>query len=200
MKIYCCGSWKNRRLIKLTWIEKLQEMGHTITHDWTEMEDERLDTIGNPLRDIKYHEKCAIADINGVVDADLVLVIMDSPIKFYSYRGTWTEIGACLGANRIRKQMGLKQAPIILYNPWIDAKDINEMARHSRNVTNVFFWEPSITRVTTGNQVFREIAKYANDEGSLKRIREDDDKEPEDRTETRRSTRTRSKKRLKKKV
>ncbi len=94
------------------------------------------------------------------------------------------EIGTALGANKIRKKMGLKTSPIILYNPWIDAEDINDMAKHSRNVTNVFFWHPSITRVTTGNEVFRQITKYSNDPEGIKRLREDDDKDVEDRTET----------------
>lgn len=199
MKIYLASNWKDRRRIKLSWIEPLKEMGHTITHDWTVMEDERLDTIGNPLRDVTYHKDCAIADINGVIEADLLLVIMDSPIKFYSYRGTWTEIGTCLGANEIRKKMGLTPAPIILYNPWIDSNDINDMAKHSRNVTNVFFWHDTITRVTTGNQVFREIAKHAKDPNYLKRLREDDDKDEEDRTETK-TTRTRSKVKAKRRL
>ena len=126
------------------------------------MEDERLDKIGSPLRDIKYHENCAIADIQGVMDCELMLVIMDSPIKSYSYRGTWTEIGARIGANKARVQMGLEPVPIILYNPWIDATEINDMAKFSRNVTNVFFWHPMIDRVFSGNKVFQKIEEYAN--------------------------------------
>ncbi len=182
MKIYVASSWKCRRRIKAMWIDKLEEMGHEITHDWTIMEDERLDTIGNPLRDLNYHRKCAEADIQGVIDADLLLVIMDSPIKIYSYRGTFTEIGIRIGANRILKNEGKKQAPIILYNPWIDSDDINEMIKHSRTVSNVFFWSDDITRVMTGNAVFREIEKHCPSHNEMK---EDDDKELEDRTETR---------------
>ena len=52
---------------------------------------------------------------------------------------SWTEIGCRVGANRILKQNGQREAPIILYNPWIDADNINDMTKHSRNVTNVFF-------------------------------------------------------------
>lgn len=160
MKIYVASNWKDRHRIKLTWIDRLVKMGHEITHDWTEMEDERLDEIGHPLRDINYHRNCAHADIKGVIDADLLLVIMDSPIEFYSYRGTWTEIGCRIGANEILIKNGKPPAPIILYNPWIDSEDINEMEKHSRNVTNVFFWADCITRVATGNAIFREIKKY----------------------------------------
>jgi hypothetical protein len=180
MKIYIAASWKNRAHVKLAWTEPLKEMGHEITHDWTEMEDERLDTIGNPLRDLNYHKECAHADIQGVIDADLLLVIMDSPIKFYSYRGTWTEIGIRIGANRILKQKEEKQSPIILYNPWIDAEDINDMAKHSRNVTNVFFWADDITRIMTGNEVFRQIDKHAkilNPNEPIKELKEDNDKD-----------------------
>ena len=152
MKIYVASSWKDRHRIKETWINQLREFGHTITHDWTEMEDERLSTIGNPLRDKTYHAKCAHADVNGVKDADVLIAIMDSNVKYYSYRGTWCEIGVALGCG----------IPVILYNPWIDDDDINEMAKFSRNVTNVFFWHEDIIRVTTGNQVFRELKKLEN--------------------------------------
>lgn len=182
MKIYVAASWKDRRRIKLSWIEPLRQMGHEITHDWTEMEDERLDTIGNPLRDLNYHKTCAEADISGVIDAELMLVIMDSPIKFYSYRGTWTEIGVRIGANRILRSNSLDPVPIILYNPWIDSDDINDMAKHSRNVTNVFFWSDDITRVCTGNAVFREILKYSP---LTIELNEDDDKSTEDQTQYR---------------
>jgi hypothetical protein len=161
MKIYVAAAWRDRKRIRATWIDPLREDGHEITHDWTEMEDERLDEIGNPLRDINYHRECAHADINGVIDADLVLVIMDSPVKYYSYRGTFTEIGCRIGANKILKKMGGQESPIILYNPWIDSDDINDMMKHSRTVSNVFFWSSDITRVMTGNAVFREIDKHA---------------------------------------
>lgn len=180
MKIYIASSWKDRRRIKATWIDPLIDQGHEITHDWTEMEDDRLDTIGNPLRDINYHRECAHADIQGVVDAELLLVIMDSPIKFYSYRGCWTEIGVRIGTNRILKENGKREAPIILYNPWTDSDNINEMAKHSRNVTNVFFWADDITRVMTGNAVFREIEKHAkllHPDIPTKELKEDNDKD-----------------------
>ena len=158
MKIYVAGSWKNRKDIKLTWIEPLIKLGHEITHDWTEMEDERLDEIGHPLRDIDYHKMCAQSDVNGVINADVLIVVMDSAVKHYSYRGTWTEIGVAIG----KSLTSGKDMPIILYNPWIDDEDINEMAKYSRNVTNVFFWHDKITRVTTGNAVFRELKKLEN--------------------------------------
>lgn len=157
MKIYVAGSWKDRKRIKMTWIDRLQKMGHEITHDWTKMEDDRLDTIGHPLRDIEYHERCAIADLDGVKNADLLLAIMDSAIEFYSQRGTWTEIGAAL----------MKEIPIVLYNPWIDAEDINDMVKFTRSVSNVFFWHPNITRVTTGNEAFRKIEEFQEKSKSL---------------------------------
>ena len=179
MKIYVCSAWRDRKRIKATWIDPLKEQGHEITHDWTEMEDERLDEIGNPLRDINYHKECAHADIDGVVNAELVLVIMDSPVKYYSYRGTFTEIGCRIGANEILKTIGKQEVPIILYNPWTDADDINDMMKHSRTVSNVFYWHDSITRVMTGNAVFREIEKHAkilHPEVPIPELKEDNDK------------------------
>jgi nucleoside 2-deoxyribosyltransferase len=111
----------------------------------------KLNTIGNLLRDISYHKQRAHEDVEGVMNAEVLIVIMDSGVKYYSYRGTFTEIGIALG----------RGIPIILYNPWIDASDINDMAKYSRNVTNVFFWHDNITRVTTGNQVYRELEKLS---------------------------------------
>jgi hypothetical protein len=75
---------------------------------------------------------------------------MDSAVEYYSYRGTFTEIGAAL----------MKEIPIILYNPWIDDSDINEMLKYTRSVSNVFFWHPDITRVTTGNEAFRKLKEF----------------------------------------
>lgn len=151
MKIYCAGSWKNRKDIKLTWINRLKQFGHEITHDWTETENERINKDGDQIRDIEYHRNCAILDLNGVKEAELLLVVMDSAVEYYSYRGTFTEIGAAL----------MKGIPIVLYNPWTDSDDINEMLKYTRSVSNVFYWHPNITHVTTGNEAFRKVKEFS---------------------------------------
>jgi nucleoside 2-deoxyribosyltransferase len=69
-----------------------EELGCEITHDWTSYE----------LAYTDRHErsrKCALADIEGVVTADIVVALLTD--DDYAYRGTSSEIGAALAASRI---------------------------------------------------------------------------------------------------
>lgn len=157
LDIYVAGSWKDRENIHSTWIKNLKRKGHKITHDWTQSEKER-----ETKRDLEYHKNCARKDIEGVINCDLMVVIMDSSNSDYSYRGTWTEIGARIGANKILEECGKPTVPIILYNPFTNSDDLDEMAELTRNVTNVFYWHESLTRVTTGNEVFNLVKEFSN--------------------------------------
>lgn len=146
-KIYVAGSWKDRVQIRAEWMDKLEDMGHTITHDWTKSEEER-----GGCRDIEYHELCSAQDVQGVIDCDILLIVMDSTNSEYQYRGTFTELGVALGANKGRGQSG--QTHIILYNPYNSLNDIDEMAKHTRGVTNVFYWDKSIRKLSERSEVF----------------------------------------------
>lgn len=72
-KLYiACPSAEIDRAIKL--IESVKRLGYTITYDWTN------DVIryGSITNDRKQAHKSAIADIAGVKDADLVIVLLPS--------------------------------------------------------------------------------------------------------------------------
>ena len=92
-------------------------MGHTITHDWT--------TNETPSRTPEILGNFAKLDIDGVVNADCLIAIMDDPE--YMYRGTFTEIGAAIAIGK----------KIYVYCPNDNAKCL----------TNCFIYHPAIIRV-----------------------------------------------------
>lgn len=65
-------------------IELLEQCGHTITHNWTKKHN------------FESRAEEARADVNGVKNADALIVFMNDPN--YAYRGTWTEVGIALGS------------------------------------------------------------------------------------------------------
>lgn len=84
-RIYVAGKWAERERIHKI-IELLEKSGHTITHDWTQLE--------TGTRTLEFNQRCASFDLGGVNDADLVIADMTDPL--YRYQGTCTEIGAAL--------------------------------------------------------------------------------------------------------
>lgn len=113
MSIYIAGKWGDKEDIsqKMT---QLINMGYKITHDWTKNE--------SVTRDRSELAKFAVLDINGVLSADYMIVIMTD--TKYPYRGTFTEIGCAIGAGK----------KILIYCP-----DEESYCR-----TNCFFYHPSI--------------------------------------------------------
>lgn len=111
MRLYVAGQWSKRNEISAA-IEKLEAIGHTITHNWTKAQH---------FRD-KMDE--AIADVNGVLAAEAVIVFMDD--VNYPYRGSWTEIGVALG----------QKIPIYMITT----------AEFQKNQKNVFFHHPGISK------------------------------------------------------
>lgn len=86
MKIYVAAKFEEGPLAHET-MEKLKSMGHLITHDWTKENDSGLS--GAELA--KYRNKCAMADVNGVRDADLLFLI-----NHPNGKGMFTELGIAL--------------------------------------------------------------------------------------------------------
>ena len=146
MKIYVAGSFKDRTRIRLIWMDKLEQMGYTITHDWTLAEADRYDKDNKPVRDIPYHKKCAQDDVNGVLHADVVVGIFDNSCSITNYRGTNFELGLAIGA----------KIPVILYDPWYHPTDISKNVKIS---TNVFYWLPSIIHVNNAQDLLLELEK-----------------------------------------
>lgn len=97
MKVYVAGKWTEIEVIHRVQ-EKLQEQGHTITHDWTRVEGMKDQLTFTPEQELEYDTRCAILDVNGVKDADLLFVVMTD--KEYAYRGTFTEVGCGLGLSK----------------------------------------------------------------------------------------------------
>lgn len=114
MKFYLAGKYGDRELLKEK-IQEIKNLGYTPTWGWMEAE-----THSHEAGIMGYFAK---KDIDGVVDADFLIVVMDD--RDYAYRGTFTEIGAALALKK----------PVFLYCP------------HDRTYahTNCFFFHPGIT-------------------------------------------------------
>lgn len=104
LRLYVAGCWKEREAISKV-MRTLEGLGHTITHDWTKHEPTYTDFY-------EQNRSCALDDIRGVCQADIVIVLLTLPD--YAYRGTSSEIGAALAAREIR---GTDRAPSL----WIVA-------------------------------------------------------------------------------
>jgi nucleoside 2-deoxyribosyltransferase len=128
MKIYLAGKWSDKKENKDK-MNLLIDDGHTITHDWTNNEI--------TTRNHEELQKYAILDINGVMNADVLIAVMDDPE--YAYRGTFTEIGAALGNNK----------PVIIIS-----KCLNEMDIHHYASTNCFYHHSLIKYVSCFENVF----------------------------------------------
>lgn len=129
--IYIAGSWTNREDMKSV-IDKFTNLGYTITHDWTVVE---CDNIESRSEEQKIH--CAVSDINGVKNAVALVVIMDNPK--YAYRGTNCEIGCALGLD----------IPVYLYNP----------LKVSYATSNIFYWHKDIKKYDSLETLIQDLGK-----------------------------------------
>ena len=135
MSVYVAGKWGDSEKISKK-IRELEKLGISITLNWTKCKEENCnkeqqliadDTLYNepfdnkelnPVKHRKELQRDAEEEINAVRDANYIIAIMDDPE--YTYRGTFTEVGASLGLNKT----------VFIYNP-------NEQ---SRCMTNCFYW------------------------------------------------------------
>lgn len=85
MYVYVAGASGDREMLRKV-MDRLEAGGVTITHDWTTCEARDM-TIADAA-------ECARKDINGVVNADVLLAFLTR--DEYAYRGTRHEIGAML--------------------------------------------------------------------------------------------------------
>lgn len=97
MKIYVAGKVSDIERVNSVQ-ERLRSLGHTITMDWTKF-DVRMNSSNFTCDELsKFRGECGERDINGVINADLLLVLMFDPC--YAYRGTFCEIGCGLGLKK----------------------------------------------------------------------------------------------------
>jgi hypothetical protein len=128
MRIYIAGKFNEKQQIR-EHMNKLEELGHNITHDWTSFETTKT---GN-----EKMAESAVKDLHGVLNADCLVCIMTDPD--YAYRGTFSEIGAGLATNKI----------IIIINDDSDAYC----------TSNVFYHHPSIFHVKTWSEALLLLHK-----------------------------------------
>lgn len=126
MKFYLAGKWteKQQMLEHVNSIEKL----HTCTHKWM-------------LHEGETKSDCAFNDIQGVIEADFIVIMITDPK--YPYRGTFSELGAALASNHILK----RQKPIFIIDPFTD----------SYASTNCFYHHPDVKHLTDIKQLMSVI-------------------------------------------
>ena len=84
MRIYCAAKYEERERLVPEVYAKLREAGHVITHDWTGESDENI-----PPRELDaYHAACAADDIDGVMRADVLVLLPHERGK-----GLYVELG-----------------------------------------------------------------------------------------------------------
>jgi nucleoside 2-deoxyribosyltransferase len=88
-KIYVAGMWSDREYLQ-TKMNELKTLGYQITSNWPSFE--------NRLVNPDDFSECSAQDVQGVLDADTILVFMTDPK--YPYRGTCTEIGVAIGSGK----------------------------------------------------------------------------------------------------
>ena len=144
MKIYVAGKWGNSDEMRA--INAIQALlvahGHTITHDWTRVEGDKVtaDTMVSDARR-EFRARCATLDVDGVVAADALVVLMTDCT--YPYRGTFTEIGVALGLKKRILLIAPRELRI--------GEGVKPPALFA--ATNCFFEHPSIEHVDTVEDV-----------------------------------------------
>lgn len=125
MNVYLAGKWADRHGHLAEKLKSLQEAGHTITHNWM--------TFEVPTKDHKHMGIMAFKDIQGVCDADAVVLVMDD--KTYTYRGTFSELGAALAT---------KKRTCIVSPPGEDYAFKSNVFWHHPAINHVRTWEKAL--------------------------------------------------------
>lgn len=93
MAVYVAGCFHTRETEAVPLMNYIRdELGGTITHDWTSYELEYHDWFDRSQR-------CAEADVRGVLEADVMVALLTQPD--YPYKGTRTEMGVAMGARYV---------------------------------------------------------------------------------------------------
>ena len=129
LKVYVTGKWADHDFLSEV-IETLEtNYNIQITYNWTVGR-------GDHTRD----ELCQL-NVSGVKECDLLLVVITD--EHYEYRGTFTEIGVALGANK----------KIIMVNPF----------KHSYCSEHFFYNHPQINHVNSFDNLHNELEKLMDD-------------------------------------
>jgi len=143
MKVYLAGKFADCNGPMGEKRDSIIEQGHEITHDWM--------TFETPSRNHVYKGVMATRDINGVAAADAVIIVMDD--FEYSYRGSFTELGAALALSK----------PVLMVSPG----NVEDSAGFK---TNVFWHHPSISYTSDWPDALKWLssmqARGAEEEGA----------------------------------
>ena len=94
VKVYVAGALTNASAVQAVQ-EALVAAGHQLSLDWTRGPD--IDFVGGYDSDLAASARIAAADLDGVMDADAVLVVAASE---HEGRGMFVELGAALARAR----------------------------------------------------------------------------------------------------
>ena len=116
---------------------QIRAAGFSISYDWTQ------NAMAAHCGGVKDQAGDAKADLDGVLNADWTVVIMDDPE--YEYRGTFCELGASIARDIQRR----KKRTILVTKGLIKAEDC------------VFYHHPNVLRVcSTGEAIHLMLGKY----------------------------------------
>lgn len=150
MKIYVAGKWAPTAA-GMEPIRAAQRAvlaaGHTVTHDWTSVEGTTDQTGWDAATRRAFRAKCAALDIDGVRTADAVVALMTDTA--YSYRGTFTELGAALG---LGKRVLVVTPAALRLSSGSDAPALTA-------ATNCFYEHPSVEHVETVEEALSRLVK-----------------------------------------
>ena len=110
---------------------KFEDLGYTITHDWTGVETEHVDK-----RTDDENAVLAKKDLDGVKAADAVVAILDNPK--YAYRGVSCEMGCAIA-------LGI---PVLIYNP---------QPTDGYAASNIFYWHPDVKHFKSMDALMQDL-------------------------------------------
>lgn len=128
MKIYVSAKFDDKERVKKVY-DLLQQAGHTITHEWIH------NKAAFPFSEHKeFTARCATEDIQGVLDADVFILLSNAQPSM----GSSAELGAALASC-----ITFKKPSIFVVGPHFD--------------TNFAFYHPTVTLVESVEQVLQAI-------------------------------------------
>lgn len=128
MKIYVSAKFDDKERVKKVY-DLLQQAGHTITHEWIH------NKAAFPFSEhAVFTTRCAVEDIQGVLDADVFILLSNAQPSM----GSSAELGAAIASF-----ITFKKPSLFVVGPHFD--------------TNFAFYHPAVTMVESVEQVLAAI-------------------------------------------
>lgn len=103
MDVYVATKTENYLVARL-FMRALEEAGHDITHDWTE----QVEQLGAEPEDLNIQRDCAEADIRGVTECDVFVLIL-----YKGMVGSLIEFGMAIALDKAIYIIGDEGCPIV---------------------------------------------------------------------------------------